>query len=181
MNAGIDYGMGSANVDKSNGIRFGVISIHEVTQAWCDSSEPNYGEPSCPKCGGSLVAYDDEAHGDFLASHPNYRSCAEYACTNCQIYLDSDEVYSDEPLCHELNDGEYTATQGGDDSDIFITKSPYYTKCQFCSPCAPGAGYIMNQCEDGPRAYCFGHDWFEDNKAPYTVYRVADDSIVNPE
>ncbi len=76
--------------------------------------------------------------------------------------------------------GEYKATQSGDDSDIFILKSPYYTRAQFCSPCAPGACYLTNPCEDGERAYCFGHDWFDDGKAPYPVFLVADDSEVLP-
>ncbi len=44
MSAGIDYGMGHANVDTKTGIRYGVISQHSVLQAWADSAEPYYGE-----------------------------------------------------------------------------------------------------------------------------------------
>ena len=119
---GIDYGRGQTNIDHKTGIRYGVISIHEVTQAWCDSSEPFY-----------LV-------------HSN----------------------------------EYIAEQGNDDHDIFIIKSPYYTLCQFCSPCAPGAGYLMNHTPDGIKAYCFGHDWFDGERAPYPVYSVKTGKLVEP-
>jgi hypothetical protein len=46
--AGIDYGLGRANVDHETGIRYGVISQHTVGQAWYDSAEAEYGEPHCP-------------------------------------------------------------------------------------------------------------------------------------
>lgn len=83
-----------------------------------------------------------------------------------------------EPLSFILDNGEYRA-ESNDSGDIFITKSPYYTLCAFCSPCAPGAGYIMSERpKGGIRAYCFGHDWFEGGKAPYTVYDVVTEAPV---
>ena len=101
-----------------------------------------------------------------------------------QAWADSAEadyyVYGDEALGFSLDDEEYEASQSGDDCDIFILKSPYYTRCQFCSPCAPGAGYLMNECEDGPKAYCFGHDWFDEGKAPYKVFRADNNEEVPP-
>jgi hypothetical protein len=140
---GIDYGMGMTNIDKSNGIRYGVISQNEVLQAWADSSEPWYGEESeWPK------DEDGEPYLDDMA----------------------------EPLSFTYEEEGYMA-ECGEDGDIFITKSPFYTFCSFCSPCAPGAGYLMSK-DDGVRAYCFGHDWFEGDKAPYEVYRVSDDRLV---
>jgi len=152
----IDYGMGKTNIDVANGIRFGVISQHEVTQAWCDSSEADYGQPTCPKCGNcSNLETDNDV--------------SDYSCENCEYNFSSDQAYGDEPIAHTLDDGEYKATQG--DHDIFIIKSPYFTLCEYCSPCAPGAGYLMN--EGSVKAYCFGHDWFEDGKAPYKVFSVA--------
>ncbi len=42
--AGIDYGSGRTNINLETGIRFGVISQHSVSQAWCDSSLPIYPE-----------------------------------------------------------------------------------------------------------------------------------------
>jgi hypothetical protein len=132
MSKGIDYGMGLVNIDHENGIRFGVIHQNEVLQVWADSSEADYGDPTCGSCGNALTEADDtndiEVEG-------------EYYCETCETWCDSDDAYADEPLGFHLDDGEYTATQGGD-GDIFITKSPYFTRAQFCSPCAPGACYL---------------------------------------
>lgn len=102
-----------------------------------------------------------------------------YPCGDCE-YKHGDEcsIADCEPSSWYIDDKEYQV-ESTDGIDIFVTKSPYYTLCQFCSPCAPGAGYVLNTCKDGIKAYCFGHDWFEDGKAPYPVYRVSDDTIVS--
>jgi len=156
MSRGIDYGMGSINIDKDTGIRFGVIPIMEVLQAWCDSSEPYY---PCETC--EVKADEDNTDED-----KNSDPADEFVdCGYC------------EPSSLYVDDNEYVA-ESTDGIDIFITKSPYYTRCQFCSPCAPGAGYVMNECEDGVETYCFGHEWFEEGKAPYKVYRVSDGELV---
>ena len=96
-------------------------------------------------------------------------------CPECEVSL-LNEFDCVEPLGFVLDDGEYRA-ECGEDGDIFITKSPYYTLCQFCSPCAPGAGYVMNTVNDGVKAYCFGHDFFDDGKAPYPVYSVKTNEL----
>lgn len=175
---GIDYGMGRSNIDKDTGIRYGVIPAHDVGQEWWDSSEANYGKPTCPECGRDACDIGDCERED-LAQHKHCDN--EYGCDNCGIYFDSEYAYSDEPHSFFIDDGEYSAEQGGDDCDIFIMKAPYYTRAQFCSPCAPGACYLRNPCATGDKAYCFGHEWFEDGRAPYTVFRVSDDSVVEPE
>ena len=82
------------------------------------------------------------------------------------------------------DDGETQAEQSADDVDIFVCKSPYFTYAQFCSPCAPGAGYLLNpltEPDPGNKAYCFGHDWFESGKAPYPVYSVETGELVRPD
>lgn len=163
-NIGIDYGMGKTNIDTRTGIRYGVIHQHEVLQAWCDSSEPDYGKPHCPKCGNEVI----DSNGN-----------KDYRCKKCRQFYWSDQVYGDEALGHTLDDGEYKATADSY-GDIFILSSPYYTLCEYCSPCAPGAGYIMNSVEHGVKAYCFGHDWFDDQQAPYPVYSVATNELVEP-
>ena len=166
MNKGIDYGMGQTNIDKKTGIRFGVIHQNEVLQTWADASEADYGPPTCSKCGNEAVAYGDDKHGFGYTG-----GGSEYACTSCKRTFDADDAFGEEALGYFVNDADYEA-HCGSDGDIFITRSPYYTRAQFCSPCAPGACYLMNPCEDGERAYCFGHDWFESGKAPYPVYSV---------
>lgn len=61
--------------------------------------------------------------------------------------------------------------ESDDNFDLWVFRSPYYTLCQFCSPCAPGAGYILNPAQ-GAKAYCLGHEWFIEGKAPYKVFNV---------
>lgn len=202
--AGIDYGMGTANRDKTNGIRFGVLPLHEVTQAWCDGSEPDYGDPTCPDCGGKLKDSGEVDEAD-----------KDYHCEHCNESLWSEQCFGEEALSFDYDKEGYKASQLGNNPDIFITRSPYFTYAQFCSPCASGACYLLNplvaeeftvtdndvqngnnihpdtgeplaagkyvtQLPDGNRAYCFGHDWFDGGKAPYPVYSVETGELVEP-
>ena len=146
---GIDYGLGKTNIDTDTGIRFGVISQNEVLQAWCDSSES---------------VYPDIEHDADCENSDNSDYC------NCGDML--------EPIAHKYSSDNYECEQSYDSGDIFILKSPFYTKCGFCSPCAPGAGYLLSQDSEDCKAYCFGVDWFEDGQTPYDIYSVADDSLV---
>ncbi len=93
-------------------------------------------------------------------------------------YLFGTDMIDMEPVGFSYYGDGLAAEQPFDDPDIFITKSPYYTLCQFCSPCAPGAGYLMDR--GTVKAYCFGHDWFEGGKAPYPVYDVKTGRKVKP-
>ena len=106
----------------------------------------------------------------------------QYPCHAC-VEADDDGPLDDadcdfcEPQSCAYDGNGYNA-ECGDSGDIFLTKSPYYTRCGLCSPCAPGAGYLTDSDDDGHKAYCFGHDWFEDSSAPYRIYRVVDDTEV---
>jgi hypothetical protein len=143
------------NIDKETGIRYGVIPMHEVMQAWCDEAEPHY-VPICPHC-GNFVLEEFEPQ----------------ICESCGEEITEDDLDMIEPIAWYVDDGDIHAEQSCDDPDIFVLKSKYFTYCAFCSPCAPGAGYIMDQRdkETGIKAYCFGHDWFDD-QAPYRLYYV---------
>ncbi len=173
-----DYGLGQTNIDKKNGIRYGVISQHEVLQAWADSSEAYYGDPHCPGCGNDAIESGDDEEG-ILTDREGYKvsrgACGDFACDRCKIRFDADEAYGDEPISHFIDDEEYSA-ECGDSGDIFITKSPYYTFAPFCSPCAPGAGYLADAGKhddsSGMKTYCFGRDWFDDEKCPYKYFDV---------
>jgi len=154
----IDYGYGKTNIDVETDIRYGVISIHDILQSWCDSSESVY-QTYCPHC-ESEIEQDIEA------------------CPNCKKeVLEYD--FSDEPSYSKIESEGYEAIQSGGSSDIFVTKSPFYTFCNYCSPCAPGAGDLRSPCDGGAKTYCFGHDWFEDGKAPYIVYSVETNEVVS--
>ena len=172
--AGIDYGMGTSNRDSETGIHYGVIHQNNVLQAWCDSSKGYYGEPErddripCEDCNGSGLLKERE-------------DGKEIECSFCDGTgtIENDESFDDmqEPLCFIYEEKGYSA-QSDDMGDIFITKSPYYCLCIYCSPCAPGAGYCMHEEKEGIKAYCFGHNWFEEGKAPYTVYSVETGKVI---
>jgi hypothetical protein len=166
-NKGIDYGNGLTNRHSETGIRFGVIPQNEVGQAWYDSSEAYYGKPHCPKCGNELP--EDFSDGDAC-------ECGH------EVKWMGEECLPDSPLSFSYEQEGYAA-ECGDDGDIFIVKSPFFTYAQFCSPCAPGACYLLNPLDEPSednKCYCFGHDWFEDGKAPYPVYSVETGTLVKP-
>lgn len=164
-NRGIDYGHGMANIDPNTGIRYGVIPGNELPGWALEEFTPDYGEPSCPSCGSEC------GDGRYFDDRP--------ICLNCGGELSPDNVYPDSPYSWILDKDGYQAQQH-EDNDIFVFRSPYYTRASFCSPCAPGACYLTNPCSDGEKAYCFNHDWFEGGTAPYPVYRIDTDKLVNP-
>jgi hypothetical protein len=142
--AGIDYSRGMANRDAS-GIHYGVIPANALAW-WYDSAEADYGEPHCPECEAKLDTWMEcKIHGE----------------------IQPEDAYPDEPFGYYYKDDVVEAYQGPD-GDIFVTKSNHVTHAQYCSPCAPGAGYLPNPCESGPLCYCFGPDWFDDDSPmPY--------------
>jgi len=101
-----------------------------------------------------------------------------YPCDECDAFVDG-ECTENCPFCEPIGfkyERDGYAAWCGEDGDIFVTKSPFYTYAQFCSPCAPGACYLTNAVDEeneGNKAYCFGQDLFDDdNPCPYDVWRV---------
>jgi len=70
------------------------------------------------------------------------------------------------------------------DMDVWVIKSPYYTRCAECSPCAPNAGYLTSQ-HGGMKTYCLGPEWFDEEgkedraPIPYSIWKVEDDTPVH--
>jgi len=96
---------------------------------------------------------------------------------------DDDDLGYDEPYSYYYEGDGFFAECTCGQGDIFISKSPYFTYAQFCSPCAPGACHLRNPINENfknNRCYCFGHDWFEDGVAPYKVYLVKTGEEVKP-
>lgn len=154
---GIDYGFGKTNINVETGIRYGVISQNSVTQAWAEKSEPEYSN-TCPHCGNEPKS--GKKITDMLR------------CPSCYKKLKDGDFDYQEPTGYIVN-GEYKAVSGH--GDIIIIDSPYFTYAQFCSPCAPGACYLENplaEPDENNKCYCFGPEWFDDEKAPYTVYSI---------
>lgn len=189
MSAGIDYGMGRTNINHATGIRFGVISQNDILQAWADSSEGYYGEPTCPRC-GRQADKPEEFGESFADGRPNDYTDEPYetddfVCVECKHFFGSESAFGDEALGFTYAEDGYKA-ESCLDSDVMILESPFYTYAPFCSPCVPGAGNLNAiqttriDAKSGVKTYCFGHDWFEDGKAPYRVFNVADDTEVMP-
>lgn len=169
--AGVDYGRGMSYVDHETGIRYGVINQSYVGQAWLEEGEPVY-LYCCGEC-------SHEIGGE-----------ATDKCPNCGYEFEDWYFDNMEPLGWSYRDENVTA-ECGDDGDIFITTSKYFTYAAYCSPCYPGAGYLMNpfvnywensgtrqsgimtpenypndyknkaEAAGYPKVYCFGHDWFK--------------------
>jgi len=171
---GINYGLSNTNIDLDTSIRYVVINQNKVGQAWFDESEPYYGkeiEVECPKCNELFTANIEDS---------------EVNCPNCNETI-LDYEYNDnlEPISYFIKDNEYEADCScNDQGDIFILKAPYFTYAQFCSPCAPGACHLENPLDhkaESNKCYCFGHDWFDNGKAPYPVYEVETGKLIESE
>ena len=103
-----------------------------------------------------------------------------YPCDDCEVSEEEKEGGECE-FCeleeYVVDDGEYLIVECLE-SDLMILKSPYFTYGNYCSPCVPGA-VNLDQTGNDDKAYCLGHDWFEEEKAPYIVYRVSDGKRVH--
>ena len=204
MRGGIDFGGGRTNVNRETGIRFGVISQHELKCWWSDSFENYYGEPTCPECGsrarkateprpGHAPGQERDEEEDEEWEPYTEHGCADFECDLCHHTLDQEQVFSQEALGATLDNGKYKG-EWHTDGDIFVKRSAYYTFARFCSPCCPGAGTLTSplgiedyqvgdvcrpEDRDGPRFYCFGEEWFdEDRPCPYLIFRVIDDVCI---
>ena len=164
--AGIDYGHGLSNINFDTGIRYGVIQANHVGEAWYEDSESVY-VYNCPHCG----------------SGPLKKGADARRCPNCHKSIKDGDWDDNEPIGFKYEKEGYKCTQDSDSPDIFVCESPFFTYAAFCSPCAPGACYLETELEepsDSNKAYCLGHDWFEEGKAPYTVYSVETGKVVEP-
>ena len=190
---GIDYSgiNGTCNRDADTGIRYGILSANtpELTEWLWESVESVY-LPYCPHCNEQLdedwdgehnqVAVAIDAVADEAYTDEELDDLCNPICPHCNSTIEDGEQWPDcaEPDSNILQ-GDGIEGFVDSNNDIWVTKSPYYTHAQFCSPCAPGAGHLKNPCQDGPKTYCLGHDWFGNNVAPYPVYYVATGELVS--
>lgn len=175
---GIDYGMGRTNIDARTGCRYGIISLHSLGMDVIENFEPDYGDPACPKCQNALTEYSEywkeypeEDEGEYKES--SSCCCADFVCRDCRMIVDSDAAYPEEPMDWYVDDEDYTLRLDSN-NDVWVFKSPFYTYCQFASPCAPGAGHLDHSCDEpgAAKTYCLGPEWFEDGKLPYKAFLV---------
>lgn len=169
------------NYDPETGIRFGVISPHSISPYALDDIYTNGTDPQ----------YESAKQGfrqkvfDVLNEYLSTDECDNL--TDQAIEIFNERFESDGSGIMDYSDSEYTLHVSGDNFGIFVMKSPYYTYCRGCSPCAPGAGdldhpmtsYIGAISTNFDKALCLGPDWFnKDNPIPYRVFRVDNDQEV---
>ena len=181
-----------ANYDEKTGIAYGVISPHALNPDALDDlynggTDPHYENAKeeftndiktvLDRYGFSIGQIDEVLSPAIDIFNESFESCGDGQC--------------------DYSDKDYTLHISGDNFGIFVIKSPYYTYCRKCSPCAPGAGDLnnpvdmdggggplepspyqlfSNQC--GDKSYCLDSSFFDDGKAPYRVFRVEDDQEV---
>lgn len=132
---------------------------------------------------GRIANYDEEQDIHYGVIPVNavlqsWADCAEPITAEPEPGEEIDE-FDELPVVEWIYEGEgYALSQWADDYDIFIVKSPFFTYAEKCSPCAPNAGYIMN--EGTVKTYCLGHDWFDTGHAPYKVFDVKTGQEVTP-
>lgn len=170
------------NYDEKTGIRYGVISPHTISQYALDDIYSSGTDPYYES--GKTELMDDLK--SFCESHNlNYERM--YRDDVFQPFIDeyTEDYPGNEDGTMDYSDKEYDLHVSGDNFGIFVMKSPYYTMCRGCSPCAPGAGDLnspytewpdMDQCD---KALCLGPEWFnEESPMPYRVFRIDNDQEV---
>lgn len=178
---GIDYGLGQSNVDKETGIRFGMIAQNSLKPEALDDvfNGRDLGYENAEKeLKDKLRSALEDYYSDYKA--PDSKgSRLDHAVDAAFDALDgwADNLESSGPYFYESEETLQTTDRG----ELWVFKSPYFTYAQFCSPCVPGAGNLDNPCDPdagAPKTYCLGHDWFDDGKAPYRLWRVSDGAEV---
>jgi len=149
---GIDYGMGQTNIDKKTGIRFGVINPYSLMPEALDDIY-TIGRNL------SFEAALQELHDEGKTEDEAYEILEDWESDGDDFYFYEADGYIIETSSLGLG--------------LYIIKSPYKTKCVFCSPCCPGAGDLNTPSDEGIETYCLGPDWFdEDSPMPYDVEKV---------
>jgi hypothetical protein len=185
------------NFNEKTGIRYGVISPHSIG-SWSLNDIYDQGTDPIYESGKNDILNDIKA----LCEEYNL----DYERINTDSFIDeySDNYQGNDSGIMDYSDSEYDLHISGDNFGIFVMRSPYYTYCRNCSPCAPGAGDLDNPIDvDGgvPRnepspvhlafkscctekTYCLGPEWFDkeddqySRKIPYRVFRVDNDQEV---
>jgi hypothetical protein len=184
-----------SNFNETVGIRYGVISPHSISPWSLDEIYQNGTDPIYEELKNDLI--------DPIRKHLNNFG---FSVGQIDEVLDplidnfNESYESDGSGIMDYSDKEYDLHVSGDNFGIFVMKSPYYTWCKPCSPCAPGAGDLDNPADthtfmiegdkqvDYPghseKTLCLGPEWFDkeeseySKKIPYRVFRVDNDQEV---
>lgn len=185
------------NFDEKTGIRYGVISPHSVGQWAMDKVYDHGTDPYYEYSKNEIISHLKTFCEDHDIDYDRIDSdqFVDLYCENVQ----NDDGQMD------YSDTEYDLHVSGDNFGIFVMRSPYYTYCRDCSPCAPGAGDLDSPVDDpdlknkdmtryvdvfgiahkiAEKTLCLGPEWFDTDddqysrKMPYKCYRVDNDQEV---
>lgn len=192
------------NRDNETGIRYGVIPFNDLFncgEAFFDAAEDISHEEYIQEAKDKIKQAVWGVLEDFGVDKEDSDLAAE------SVFESQEDVINEhyQPDCPRLayDDGEYKIDKL-DETDLFVAKSPYFTFALECSPCAPGACYLRSGIKDGDvsyvpertviyvnkekslrsieylKCYCLGHEWFDDEEAPYAIYFVETGERVLP-
>jgi len=96
----------------------------------------------------------------------------EYNCKGCEFEGTEDNYNCD--VCENFvnkiqEDGLLMILD--EYNDVWVFESPVKTRCSYCSPCAPNAGYITSQNEDGIETYMPPAEWLN-NPEKFKIEKV---------
>jgi len=170
------------NYDEKTGIAYGVISPNALNgdalnDIYANGNDPHYENGK------------EELIDDLIAFCENHDIRFDRINTDSFIDEFSDSYQGNDDGQWDYSDNDYELHVSGDGFGIFVMKSPYYTYCRKCSPCAPGAGDLNTpvdivgleiESNRGQKAYCLDKSFFDDDcaKIPYRVFRVDNDQEV---
>jgi hypothetical protein len=181
-------GADAPNVNAETGIRFGWISqrslnpdaVSDIIDNGADLAYAAAVDDAKSRIAAALrPVFDDLGVLPYGLRADRQRLSREYLADAADSVWDgieqdfNDQYESDSSSYRYERDG-YTLLLASD-GDICVISSPFYTYAAFGSPCIPNAGHLDTPrgLEDGGvKTYCLAGDWFEDETAPYPVYRV---------
>jgi hypothetical protein len=173
--SGIDYGLGTTNIDAETGILYGVIHSNRLASHAWDEITSSGEDLDYAEAIENLTSEISSSLKSILSDYDSSFDCKEAAES---IVSDLDlNLESSGDCTRYLYECDNETFNVCSDGDIFVTRSIYYTLCSYCSPCAPGAGCLESEGE--VMAYCLGPEWFsKDNPMPYRCYYVKNDCEV---
>ncbi len=189
---GIDYaGPGSTvNRDSLTGIRYGIIRGNDLMAEVLDDITVHGEDLGFKAAEEELKTELRHALEDYFSDWADSKRLTN-AVENAFDALDgwADGIDTSGPWQWEK---EGYSVRLAEDGDVWVFKSPFYTYAQFCSPCAPGACHLGNPLDvkvqagiasilnagegetfvNSNQCYCLDRSWFDDEKAPYRMWRV---------
>ena len=122
------------NIDPVTGIRYGVVSSHDVNDDFIDQIYLEGIDPGYVKCVAELKCRLTDVLEDYID---------DVEGTVDNFIEELDIPYETEGcLCYE-NEGFVLEIDS--DRDLWVLKSPWVTQRGLCSPCAPGACHLKSE------------------------------------